>query len=177
MVNLFSVGGVWGAERPVCAALLIGQGTLLIEHTPGDAAVIQTDVAVADTYAHDLITWFTDKVDTKVEELGDHFGGLELHGLDLLPEDSSNNVDYCCHSENNSPHVGIEFLIINLRKEGDQVVGGGEGFCEVHVKNGAVGGCVEVSQPRDQYGTPGAPAQPPATFLNISTAYQSHQQL
>jgi hypothetical protein len=139
VVNLFSIGGVWGAGRPVCAALLIGQGTLLVEHTPGNAAAIQTDVAVANTQPNDFIAWFTDKVDTKVEELGDHFRGLELHGLDLLPEDSSNNVNHCCHGENNSPHVGIEFLIINLRKEGDQVVGGGEGFGEVHVKNGAVG--------------------------------------
>jgi hypothetical protein len=59
----------------------------------------------------------------------------------------------------------------------EQVISRGERFGEVHVKNGAVGGCVEVSQPRDQYGTPGAPGQGVATFLNISTPYQTHQHL
>jgi hypothetical protein len=81
VVNSFSVEGVWGAQRPVCASLLIGQGTLLVKHTPGDAAVVQTDVTVADTHAHDFISWITNQVHAQVEELGEHFRGLELHGM------------------------------------------------------------------------------------------------
>ena len=134
VVNLFSVGGVWGAERPVCASSESVQGTLLVEHTPGDAAAIQTDVTVADTHADDLIAWFTNKVDTKVEELGEHFRGLELHGLNLLPENSSNNVDHCSNSENKTPHILVEFCIVNLLQSVDQSISRGKGFGEVHVK-------------------------------------------
>jgi hypothetical protein len=69
----------------------------------------------------------------------------------------------------------VEFLIVNLLQNFDQSVSRGERFGEVHVKNGW--GNVEVSQPRDQYGTPGAPGQGVATFRNIRASYQCHQVL
>jgi hypothetical protein len=34
----------------------------------------------------------------------------------------------------------VEFLIVNLCQKGNQVISGGEGFGEVHVKNCGVGG-------------------------------------
>ena len=164
VVNLFSVGGVRGALRPLCASLLIGQGTLLVEHTPGNAAAIQTDVAVAYTQPNDFIARFTNHVHTQVEELGEHFRGLESHGLNLVPEDSSNHSNKCCHGENETPHIGVEFLIVNLLKLHEQVISRGEGFGEVHVKNGAVGGCVEVSQPRIKHSTPQHPRSTPCNI-------------
>ena len=132
--------GCGGYRNPPCASCSGVQGTLLVEHTPGDAVAIQTDVTVANTQPNDFIARFTDHVHTQVEVFGEHFRSLELHGLDLLPENSSNHIGDCGNSENKTPHILVEFFVVNLLQNVDQSISRGEGFGEVHVKNCVGGG-------------------------------------
>ncbi len=138
--NKRSLAWVRGAERPVCASCSTVEGTVFVKHTPVQGIFIQTDVAVANTQPNDFIARFTNHVHTEVEVFGEHLRSLELHGLNLLPEKSSNHGNNCRSSENKTLHILIEFLIVNLLQDFDQSVSRGKGFSEVHVKNCVGGG-------------------------------------
>jgi len=130
--NECNVERMRGEINPPCASLLIVQGALSVQHTPHDSVVIKTHVTVANTQTHDFITRVTNQVDAEVEVISHEFGGLKLHHLDFLPEDSRNCCHECTHG-NNEVHVIVEqFTIVNLLKLHHEIISRGKGFGQLH---------------------------------------------
>jgi len=133
-----------GTRGATCSTV---QGTVLIQHTPGDSVVIKTHVTVADTQTHDFITRFTNQVHAKVKVIRENCRSLEFHSLKFLPENSCNCGNECCHGDHETLHILIEFLIVNLLKLHEQIISGRKGFGQVH-HNFVGGECRGVPQPR-----------------------------
>ena len=112
--------------------LLKSEAAVLVEHTPVQRIAIETDVTIAYTQTHNLITRSSDHVDVEVEVVSNRIGSFESHRLKLLEDDSS-DCGNPHHNSLNNIHVLIQlFAVINLLQFHDQIVSGRESFGGLH---------------------------------------------
>jgi hypothetical protein len=111
---------------------LKSKAAVLVEHTPVQRVAIETDVTIAYTQTHNLITRSSNHVDVEVEVVSNRVGSFESHRLQLLEDDSS-DCGNPHHNSFNNVHVFVEvFAVINLLQFHDQIVSGRESFGQFH---------------------------------------------